>query len=449
MPTLAKPFPKPIDLLQGPEDFPIDAFPPSVERFCRSAARALPVPIDLVAVPVLVTAGAAIGLSRVAQLKSSHIEHAALFAAIVASPGHKKSPALRLVTTPTWDREHEAEADWRCARDAAEQPGGSEDAPPRQHFALTDATTEALIEVLSENPRGVLNSHDELSGWIKGMDQYRPQGKGADLQTWLKIYSGVPFTVKRVRRDALHVARPFVSVLGGIQPDVLQDLSSGRKDGFLDRVLFAFPRAQPFATSREELPGRDTGAWTRVVRTLYSLELEPDGGPFPTPFTADAREAFFDWHEALMGQAREGETPEHLDGFLGKAEGLAMRFALILELMRWADGSSETSGRAISVRSVVDAGRLFQYFLAHQQRVREHIGARPEEHRLEQFSRWMDRRGKARFTLREVQNAKVAGCRTKHDVRDLFRLAEAHDIGERRSISHQSGGSSEGFERHA
>ena len=53
---------------------------------------------------------------------------------------------------------------------------------------VEDATVEALYSVLEENPRGVLDIEDELSGWVRRMDQYKG-GKGADRQFFLGVWS--------------------------------------------------------------------------------------------------------------------------------------------------------------------------------------------------------------------------------------------------------------------
>ncbi|MGM0806469.1 MAG: DUF3987 domain-containing protein [Bacillota bacterium] len=52
--------------------------------------------------------------------------------------------------------------------------------PQGQQLVTSDATWEALAEILENNPRGIMFHRDELSGWVKGMDQYR--AKGADRQ---------------------------------------------------------------------------------------------------------------------------------------------------------------------------------------------------------------------------------------------------------------------------
>jgi hypothetical protein len=48
-------------------------------------------------------------------------------------------------------------------------------------FPVDDATTEAVTEILEQNPCGVLLAQDELAGFFGGFDTYRSGGSGKDL----------------------------------------------------------------------------------------------------------------------------------------------------------------------------------------------------------------------------------------------------------------------------
>jgi uncharacterized protein DUF3987 len=43
----------------------------------------------------------------------------------------------------------------------------------RPQWYTTDATLEALIQLLRPHPRGLLFVRDELTAWVLGMNQYR------------------------------------------------------------------------------------------------------------------------------------------------------------------------------------------------------------------------------------------------------------------------------------
>jgi hypothetical protein len=55
-------------------------------------------------IPLLATLGSAIGMSRVVRLKQGRTESAAIYAAIVALPGTKKTPAFKWAAGPAHEK---------------------------------------------------------------------------------------------------------------------------------------------------------------------------------------------------------------------------------------------------------------------------------------------------------------------------------------------------------
>jgi hypothetical protein len=85
--------------------FPVEVLPQPLARLVREVAKALPCPPDFMAVPMLALLGCAIGTSRVLRVKPGWLEGARIFAAVVAEPGTKKSPALKLAAWPFYERQ--------------------------------------------------------------------------------------------------------------------------------------------------------------------------------------------------------------------------------------------------------------------------------------------------------------------------------------------------------
>ena len=130
--------------------FPVEALPPDMGHFVEQCAAALPVAPEMVGVPALVVAGAAIGNTRAVRLKEGWTESNALWAAIVSLSGTKKSPALQKAVEPLLSRETEERRTW-----------------------TNDVTVERLGALLAASPRGLFSYRDELSAWVKSMNQYR------------------------------------------------------------------------------------------------------------------------------------------------------------------------------------------------------------------------------------------------------------------------------------
>ena len=170
------------------EQFPVEVLPAPIQKIVTAAAEALHCPVDSIAVPSLAAAGSAIGTSCVVEIQRGWTESAALFTTIIASPGSKKTPALKIASTPHSVRQtalyrafKQKKEEYRIAlaqydidlaqwkKDAAKGNANTEEKPEEpkepvlEQVFTTDATTEALASLNEQNPRGVAYICDELS----------------------------------------------------------------------------------------------------------------------------------------------------------------------------------------------------------------------------------------------------------------------------------------------
>jgi hypothetical protein len=346
--------------------FPLELLPPLTQSYVRVCAQAIVCPEDFIALPLLVAAGAAVGGACELELKPGWREGSNLYAAIIGCPGSKKSPALDAALRPLhrvqallakdWQAEHERyEADlqaWEAAPKAERGPRPKE--PPFPHLFTTDATTEALTAMLAPG-RGVLLELDELAGWVLGMNQYK-NGRGADRQFYLKCWSRA--TVKTDRRThprPIVAERPHLSVVGGVQPDLLPLLADplGRQDGFVDRLLLAYPEPVPDrwtdAGVDVELGDRLTVCFLRLRR--WAERATPSPSPSPEDGDADPRptvvrlapEAAELWRQWYLAHTAE-PAPEGLAGPWAKLPSQAARLALTLHCLLAAEaGAGDTA----------------------------------------------------------------------------------------------------------
>jgi uncharacterized protein DUF3987 len=434
MPRRYRPQPTPVPSLITEPDvpvppFPVEVFPAPLARFVSEVAASLPCPPDFVGVPLLAVLGTAIGTSRVLEVKPGWREGPRLFTAVVADPGSKKSPALALVMQPVRERQQQLQAAAQQVRpaDAAPDlpqtgdrlsPGDPGEAPSASPPLLpqlytTDATLEALIQLLRHHPRGVLFARDELTAWVLGMNQYRG-GRGADRQQWLSLWNGAESIVNRkTRREVTAVPNPFVGVTGCLPPTVLPDLAAPlrRADGLLDRLLFAFPDASPPRWTDVTVTEAAMAGYTQILAALWQLNpacaSEGHGSrPVVVPFTVEGRSAFVRCVNDLYAQLMDPELPAHLRGPYAKLEGYAARLALLVQLCRHVAG--EAAHTAVDARSVTAAAALIEYFQAHLIRVYTCLRSTQADQRAVTALRWIRAHGRA-CTVRDLQRHRVAG----------------------------------------
>lgn len=406
------------------EPFPVEVLPKPMRLFVEEAAQAIHCPIDFLAVPLLVLAGVAIGTARCIEVKPGWREYARLWAAIVALPGDKKSPALKADFEPFRRRQQHLQQQYEDARKAWQEldKDAKKGAPePRMAQAFTtDATLEALADVLDVNPRGVLFWRDELAGWARSFNQYK-QGKGSDRQNWLSLWSGEPIVVnRRGRKSALPLDNPFVGVAGAIQPEILGELSDerGRQDGFIHRLLFTYPPHMPRKWTTSGLSVETSDAYVDAFARLWDHTQLPTPGTPVLTFTTEGREEWVDWITSHYEEQEAPTFPVHLLGPWSKMEGYAARLALIIHVLRYV--CKETTSPHVDQFSMASAADLITYFKSHARRVYDELHTTPEDAQVASALTWIRKQPGRKATGRDVQRAGLKGVHTSDEAKALL-----------------------------
>jgi hypothetical protein len=368
--------------LPDPERFPVEVFPPSVARLVREGAAAIGCPADFLAVGVLAGLSAAIGDTRKILIKKGWTEGAAVYAMIVGDPASKKSPALYEAMRPVLMRQLALKAEYDRQREEYEVELArcdKDDEKPRKPVMgrtyVDDTTVEKLADILKENRRGVALIKDELSGWLGSMDQYKQGGKGGDRQKWLQIHTNRPISVDRKSSDEpVIIPRPFVSIFGGIQPEVLPDFGKDRGDGLLDRFVAAYPAPMVGRWTDDEISDEAREGYKALIDALYRLAPAEHGGDefaATVAMSGEGRAVFVREYNRLHEELETPGFPQRLRPVYGKLEGYLARFSLILAMARRAE--ARTTGGATMERvgreDVGGAAALIYYFKNHARRV--------------------------------------------------------------------------------
>ncbi len=407
---------KPMTGLPPAVPFPGEVLTPTMKRIVEEAAASIGCPPDLVAVPMLATLGAAIGNSYMVRIKEDWSEGAALYTAVIADPGEKKTPAFNRATGPAWERQdslrrtyrdnyrrYQAETrEWEVAKKQAIKDGKPIPEPPEEpvmsRTIVEDTTIEALVDVLGVNPRGVLCNRDELSGWVRSMDQYKG-GKGSDRQNWLSMWSGSPMAVDRKGgKVPTIVIKPFVSVTGTIQPDVLPELKNGREDGLLDRFLFAYPEPVLDYYKEYSVNAQAKEDYQKLYDALYQQEMKRNDNGDPVPkfidFTEGAKKLWVKEVNLLKDEMKGERFPKYLKGPWSKLDGYMGRLSLIMALARVKEpGHMSDRSMAVTEPDVRAAAELLRYFKAHARRVYTKLyGEKPENLLLLTLDRFLAER---------------------------------------------------------
>ena len=331
-----------------PIRFP-DFFPPQLEAYRQSLAEAADTP-DEYGIAYMLAAGAtAAGANVSACVQPSWYVRANLFIAIVGRKGSGKTTLRNKVLAPLvkYEEEQRDQAALEFDEKEYEQDGDEDDGragrrcakPPEPCVIVNDCTGPGVLQLLVTNRRQLLVNADELS------TQFIRNTGGTDRQMWCELYDGHRRRQQRASAGGLSVtlAAPYVSILGGIQPDLLKCMYGSRgDDGFLDRLLLVGDRS----TREAEWP-RDAddpelnAAWAGTIERMLQMEqLATDviGEMVEARFTPDAVEACIQLMRRLNELVVCIGVPEPQRGIVKKLVQHAVKLALLHRCFRWGAG---------------------------------------------------------------------------------------------------------------
>jgi hypothetical protein len=330
------------EILPAPT-FPAGVFPPAFERYVTAAARSIGVPPEMIAVPLLVIAGATIGNRLHITLKRGYTQYATLFAAVIADPGSAKTPAALAAQWPinqlqreaveTYQRqmaEYDDEFDAWMARPKAER-GAKPIKPELEHLYSSDLTVEALVSMLSKS-QGVSILRDEILSWVTSLDQYRG-GKGSDRQQYLSLWSGAPIKADRKGAESIYVSNPVAGIYGGIQPDAVPSLhdAHGKRDGWIERMLLFFPDVQPSGWTEDDLDPALAVPLVDAFRAMRRIGSADTSQHLGVHLSSEAKALWADWFNDNAAETMAANGLRR--GFYSKMPNQVARLALILNAL--------------------------------------------------------------------------------------------------------------------
>lgn len=306
---------------------PLDAWPKAVRDLVTAGAPLTACPPQYIAAAALPALAAAVGGLTSLGLRSTWHIPPSMYVGLVGNASVAKTPALSLALAPV------------RAAEAAEWVDASDGTPDRRYL-VDDVSTEKLGELLKENERGLLMSVDELKGFFGGMGQYK-SGDGRDRQFYLSAWSAQPITVDRIKRGSLHVPRPALSIVGGIQPGVFDALTDGEPDGMMERFLLVFGEAVADTWTDEDIPLSVIHAYSDLWHDVRDHGNQDN----VVGMTPSAKAAWTRWYDRFHAVP----APERLAGMHGKMRTHVARIALILACCDCTEVQAEHIERAIRI----------------------------------------------------------------------------------------------------
>ncbi len=250
--------------------------------------------------------------------------------------------------------------------------------PSKTRYATSDGTIEAIADIISGNPNGLLITRDELSGFLKMMDK---AGKEGDRAFYLEGWNGTSsFSVDRIMRGSTYIPKLTLGVLGNIQPSIIKEyvyeaVQGGKADGFLQRFQLSVFVDAIEQKGVDRYPNKEQrDIFYSIVESIAKAEYfkgsqtdEFDDTSFYR-FKDDAQVIFNDWY---ISNAKEAQTAfnEAMEGHLSKYPSFVASLALIFHICDIATDKEGKFNYSIGKENIVKALKLVEVFKAHAERL--------------------------------------------------------------------------------
>ena len=313
---------------------PVGLLPSRIETFARAAAIVVGADDGGFAMAALAVAAGSLddAIKLLVMPYAKWVESARIWVALVGDPSTKKTPiinttyeALKSADKALYRFYAAAKAKWEMLSkpDKAITP-----APARNRYLISDTTSEAAQEAFRTiGERGLFGVYDELGGWFGSMERYGQNSGGAsERRFWLEAYNGGSYLVDRIGRGAFMIANLSLTILGGIQPDLIRKVASAPSDdGLIQRIIpiVLRPGWTPVADQNAASQMQDFDA---LVPQLLAL-CPPNAGHLS--FDAGAQKIRDDLAKEHENAARVMEGfNKKLSTALGKQDGVFARLCV-------------------------------------------------------------------------------------------------------------------------
>ena len=425
--------------------FPVEALPPILRDYALAVAESLQAPVDMAAVGLLtVCALAAQGTWKI-EVKPDWVEPLNLYALIIAPPSERKSPVLREIARPVYAfeadeqarreqpiREYQAkrsilEKRLAAAIDAAAKPakGKSPAAqadglcaeqdvynlqqelaglPEVKPFRLLadDVTPEALTSLLATygGQLGVFSAEGGLFKILAGLYS----GQSANIDGFLKAYSGDPVRIDRKGRPSETIQDPALTLLLMSQPQVHAEIPGNAEfggRGLLARFLYCLPvsRVGTRAYRTTPIPADVRDAFDRALAPLLEMQANHTG-PAQIIRLSDEADALSEAFSLSLEPRLHGDLAD-IEGWAGKYHGQVARIAGVLHCF---ENGPDAGAGLLTGGTFQAAATIGAYFLAHAQAALTRAGLTKTPLRRDAEYLWqkLQTSGKVRFSKKEV-----------------------------------------------
>ena len=339
-------------------DFPIHIFPKPITDFFKEIETKNGFDTAYLGGSYLTVLSTLVGTNYEISINDRWSLHPTIWLALVGDSGTKKTPSIKPITAALKRINDIKYTEYLVQKTIDNEEDKDIVTPPKQ-ILIQDTTYEALINALENNPKGVLLQIDELRSLFEESNQL-----SKSLTKLLSIFNNEPISINRkTNGEYIKIDKPFMSILGGIQTNLFEDLlKGGRLDsGFAYRFLFVQESEKKTIGTLENIDRSIEKKFEDFLTNLININKTTTEIPINIKLSEEAKNRFTDWrttnHNKMVNTTIDSEK-----GYLSKMEAYVVKFALLIEV-------SDSIATKVSVQQITDYSiergiELCNYFIS-------------------------------------------------------------------------------------
>ena len=201
--------------------------------------------------------------------------------------------------------------------------------PVPLRITVDDVTSQKLVRLAADRPRGLLCALDEMNSWVRKLTD---KTSGEDRSAWVKAYESSSYEMDRVGSGSIFAENLAVSIYGNIQPRVFREsLSNLSADGLVQRFVPCILNGD-LTRKPVEIPDYllNKQQWEQTLRIVFALP------PMTYQLSPEAKavfQEFQDWYDTKRHDERLLQSDDTFMTAFGKIEGLTGRIMLMFHLI--------------------------------------------------------------------------------------------------------------------
>jgi hypothetical protein len=365
--------------------FPIDVFPESIQSYILLNQKTLNHSIDYMGCSLLWLLSLCIGNACKVEVKTGWRESVNIWIGLIGKAGLGKTPSINAIIFPIAKKnsfeikhfQNEYKKYKEYEKLSAKEKKDVEEVrePVRKQLIVNDITVEALADLHEENQVGIAVFKDELNGWIKDMNKYKP---GSDLEFWLSCWSNQAAILTRKTAKSSFVQSPLIPVLGGIQPGIFSQISTmeNKDNGFLDRLLVSYPDKEIEHYNKNSIDQEILDWYEAYISQFYNLVRNQvlqynKFGEIESRIIRFDSQADIEWERIfnnITDLQNSDDISEYVKSMLSKQKAYVPRFALLINTLTSFETGKDFD--FVTKESLLKAEKLSNYFIAMSKKIK-------------------------------------------------------------------------------